>query len=138
MISNLREFQLGLEEFPKKTVPKAVGDFRAALSLEALRGVVLLSPVDTGRLRGNWQTTVSAPAEGSIEAVDKNGGSTISAGAAVIASAAPRPYEAIWLHNGVDYAGFVNDGTPLVPAVHMVEQTVSRLARRFGSSAGLR
>ena len=133
MSSNLREFELGLDLFGKKDVPKAVGDFRDAVSLDALRGVVLLTPVDIGRLRGNWQTTVSVPAEGAIEALDKSGGPTISKGAAVIGSAKSRPFEPIWLHNGVDYGEFVNDGTPKVPAVHMVEQTVNRLERRFGT-----
>ena len=132
MSSNLREFDLGLEVFGKKNVPKAVGDFRDAIALDALRGVVMLTPVDKGRLRGNWQTTISAPAEGAIKVIDKNGGATIAKGADVIASAGSRPFEPIWLHNGVDYGEFVNDGTPLVPAVHMVEQTVSRLERRFG------
>ena len=132
MSSNLREFELGLEAFAKKTVPEIVGDFRDATALEALRGVVLLTPVDKGRLRGNWQTTVSVPAEGNIEVTDKSGGPTIAKGAAVIGIAKKRPFEAIWLHNGVEYSEFVNDGTPLVPAVHMVEQTVNRLRRRFG------
>ena len=131
MSDNFREFDLALKTFGRKTVPEAVGDFRDAVALEALRGVVLLTPVRTGRLRGNWQTTVSAPAEGDVEAVDKNGGPTISEGAATIASAAD-PFEPIWLHNGVPYAEFVNDGTEKMAAVHMVEQTVQRLKRRFG------
>jgi len=131
-MSNVHEFTLGLEMFAKKNVPEAVGDFRDAISLEAVRGVVLLTPVDTGRLRGNWQTTVGAPAEGATDDLDKSGGPTIAKGAGVIASAKKHPFEAIWLHNGVPYAEFVDGGTPLVPAVHMVEQTVNRLKRRFG------
>lgn len=132
MSSNIREFEMGLNAFAKKNVPEAVRDFRDAIALDALRGVVMLSPVKTGRLRGNWQTTVGAPAEGDIEATDRSGGPTIAKGAGVIASAKRRPFEPIWLHNGLDYAEFVNDGTENVPAVHMVEQTVSRLERRFG------
>jgi hypothetical protein len=134
MSSNIREFEIGLNAFATKSVPSAVGDFRDAIALEALRGVVLLTPVDTGRLRGNWQTTISAPAEGEIDAIDKSGGPTIANGAAVIAGAKSRPFEPIWLHDGLDYAVFVNDGTPNVPAVHMVEQTVSRLKRAFGKN----
>jgi len=134
MSSNIREFTLGLEAFAKKNVPDAVGDFRDAIALEALRGVVLLTPVDTGRLRGNWQTRIGAPAEGDVKTKDKAGGRTIAKGATVIARAKKRPFEPIWLHNGLEYAVFVNDGTPNVPAVHMVEQTVGRLERRFGKS----
>ena len=135
MSSNIHEFNLGLRHFAERSVPDAVGDFRDALALEALRGVALLSPVKTGRLRGNWQVTISAPAEGhdpNKKDPSPNAGQVISEGARVIASAERQPFEPIWLHNGVPYAGYVNGGTPKVTAVRMVERTVERLKRAFG------
>ena len=60
MSSNIREFTVGLAAFANKSVPEAVGDFRDAIALDALRGVVLLTPVDKGRLRHNGQTTVGS------------------------------------------------------------------------------
>ncbi|HNU27153.1 MAG TPA: hypothetical protein PKJ38_13680 [Planctomycetota bacterium] len=36
------------------------------IALEMFRRVILRTPVDTGRARGNWQTTVGAPAIGEL------------------------------------------------------------------------
>lgn len=140
MSDNLHEFELGLKQFAKKNVPDAVGDFRDAVALEALKGVVVLTPKDTGRAAGNWQTTVGQPAEGDVDRTDKGGSGepgvpvvdTFGVGASEIATARGRPFEPIWLHNGLDYAEHINNGTERVPAVHMVEQTVQRIKRRFG------
>jgi hypothetical protein len=138
MSSNIREFTIGVREFAQTNVPQAVGDFRDAIALEGLKGVVLLTPVDTGRARGNWQTTIGAPASGEIDATDIRGRGapgaavidTNGVGRETIASAAD-PFAAIWLHNGLSYIGYLNDGTERIPAVHMLEQTVERLLRQF-------
>lgn len=145
--NNLREFRLTLGAFTEETVPERIRDFRDAVSLEALRGVVLLTPVDEGRLRGNWQLTLVAPAEGhDPDRLDGNGEETIAAGAealSVARSAGGNPFSIVWLHNGVPYGVYVNDGVapyttkagnphPGQPAVHMVEQTVERLQRAYG------
>lgn len=131
MSSNVREFTIGVRDYAKKGVPQAVGDVRDAIALEGLKGLVMLSPVDTGRLRGNWQTTVGEPAEGETGVLDPTGGATIEAGTVMI-SAAADPFVPVWLHNGLYYAAFVNNGTEKMPAVHMLEQTVARLRRILG------
>lgn len=132
MIDDFRKFELGLRDFATNEVPEAVGDLRDAVALEAHRGVVMMTPVDEGRLRGNWQVTVDHPAEGYGEdTIDESGGPTLAAGQAVIASAKRSPFSLIWLHNGVPYAGYVNDGTARSRAVHMVERTVERIQRMF-------
>jgi len=133
-MSDVRSFNRALATFAEQTVPDKVRDFRDAVALECLKGVVLLTPVDTGRMRGNWQTTIQFPAEGYDEdAKDKTGGKAIREGTNTIATAR-NPWVSIWLHNGVPYAEYVNDGTGKnnAPAVHMVERTVDRVARRFG------
>ena len=139
MSDNFREFDLALKSFGRKTVPEAVGDFRDAVALEALRGMVLLTDVDTGRARGNYQTTVGQPAVGDRNVTDISGKGdegasavdTVTEGAAVIAGARD-PFAPIWIHNGLDYVVYLNDGTAKIPARHMLEQTVQRLKRRFG------
>lgn len=128
---NLREFQVNLAEFVKDEVPESVRNIRDAASLEAVRSVVYLTPVDTGRLRGNWQTTIGRPAEGERDTLDPNGQVTVEIGQLTI-SEARDPYDPIWLHNGVPYGVYINDGTPKIVAFHMVEQTVDKLERRFG------
>lgn len=55
----------------------AVGVTRRA-ALDALQGVVLITPVDTGRARGGWRMTVGAPYEGEPpETPDKDGLATV-------------------------------------------------------------
>lgn len=131
MSDNLREFDIGVRRFTEKTVPEAVRDTRDAAALEGLKSLVMLTPVDTGRARGNWQVTVGSPAVGEIDREDKDGSATIAAGAAVVAGASD-PYVPIWAHDGVSYITHINDGTEKVPAIHMLEQTVARLRRIFG------
>ena len=41
------------------------------------REVVTLSPVDTGRFKGNWQLTIGSPATGSLLRYDESGGITL-------------------------------------------------------------
>lgn len=136
MTDNFREFDIGVRDFTDREVPEAVRDTRDAAALEGLKTIVNLTIVDTGRLRANWQTTVGAPAEGFIEdrkdrREAEGGNVAVSLGSAAIASAHDDPFDPIWLHNGLPYAIHVNDGSPTVTAVHMLEQTVARLRRIF-------
>lgn len=40
---------------------------RRAIVIELFSSVILDTPVDTGRLRGNWQASIGTPARGTIE-----------------------------------------------------------------------
>ena len=44
-----------------------------AIKIELFNGVIRDTRVDTGRLRGNWQTTTRVPATGEIERTDEFG-----------------------------------------------------------------
>src|SRR5690606_27017692 len=105
----LRVFELAIDQFVAAEVPERIRDLRDAAALECVRGAVLLSPVIPGRLRGNWQTTIGAPAEGSIEKMDPTGSEAIQAAKSAIEPAAD-PLAPIWIHNGLPYARAVNDG----------------------------
>lgn len=48
-----------------------------SITIALFKGVILSTPVDTGRARGNWQTTVGAPASGIVEGTDPSGASAI-------------------------------------------------------------
>jgi hypothetical protein len=58
------------------------------LCFDLLKGVVLGTPVDTGRARGNWQASIVTPASGEIDRNDRSGGSTIAAAQPAIEKAA--------------------------------------------------
>lgn len=48
-------------------------DFVQAVNIELFRSIVLDTPVDKGRLQGNWQTTVDIPASGELDRTGKGG-----------------------------------------------------------------
>lgn len=131
---SFREFDLGLRQYAEEAVPDAVRDFRDAIALEVLNGVVYETIYDTGRARGNWQVTAGTPAEGYDEDMkDQSGAPTVAKGEAVIARTRD-PYMPIWLHNGVPYIGVLEYGRAEHgrPAYHMVERTVARIVRSYG------
>ena len=131
MSSNVREFTVGLRKFAEKDVPGAVKELRDAVSLEAHRGVVLMSPVDTSRLRSNWSVGTPSPGDGYDDGKrDPSGMQTLAEGATVV-EGATNPFAPIHLWNAVPYAVHVNDGTARTRAVRMVEATVARIRRMF-------
>lgn len=84
-------------------VPKKV-------ALDLFRKVILRTPVNTGRARGNWQCTVTTPAVGETERTDMTGRQVI----AEVASAVDSWDVAnvgIFLMNNVAYIGVLEDGS---------------------------
>jgi hypothetical protein len=65
-------FALDLRAFEKKFGERADSLIRAA-ALDMLGAIVQRTPVDTGRARGNWQTTIGAPAGGTVTTLDPSG-----------------------------------------------------------------
>ncbi len=93
-------FALDISKLVKKyngNVDKAV---RTA-GFELVRRVVMNTPFDTGRLRGNWQATIDAPAMGTLERDDKAGQETIQAAMSAISQMTGRVF---WLSNNLPYA----------------------------------
>jgi hypothetical protein len=65
-----KKFNAELEGLKKLPVDQMI-KFQKVIALEALRRIVLKTPVDTGRARGNWQTTINRlPPSEPIEPVD--------------------------------------------------------------------
>lgn len=90
-------------------VEKAYIKFHRAVHLEALRRIIKRTPSDTGRLRGNWQTTVGAPASGTVPK-DVN---AISQGLAVLSQLGL--FETTWITNNLDYASYIENGQFVPP-----------------------
>lgn len=44
-----------------------------AITIELFSGVIMSTPVDTGRARGNWQTTTETPATGEVDRTGETG-----------------------------------------------------------------
>ena len=64
----------------------AIDDVFREVVIEIGTSVIRLSPVDTGRFKGNWQFTVGSPSNQSLDTVDKAGHETIAALVAQVSS----------------------------------------------------
>ena len=70
-------FAESLAAFAEQT-KEAIDDVFRDVVIEIGTSVIRLSPVDTGRFKGNWQFTVGAPSNQSIDTFDKAGHGTIA------------------------------------------------------------
>lgn len=63
-------FSLDITKFAQKT-NSTLDEAARAIKISLFNGVIRDTRVDTGRLRGNWQTTTGAPASGEVDRQDK-------------------------------------------------------------------
>lgn len=59
-----------------KKAEKAVDQTVRAVTFALFSEVIDRTPVDTGRLKGNWQVSQAVPASGTLTVTDKDGGTT--------------------------------------------------------------
>lgn len=100
-----------------------------ATIIELFRAVIQDTPVDTGRLAGNWQTTASTPAAGEV-----NRGKGAAEAEATLTVKKPGVY---WLTNNLPYAQRIEfDGHSSVKAPQgMVRINLRRITAILNSEA---
>lgn len=69
---NEGSFALSLAEFAEQA-KEAIDSSLREIVIEIGASVIRMSPVDTGRFRGNWQFSIGAPEQGQLDRLDKNG-----------------------------------------------------------------
>jgi hypothetical protein len=84
-----------------KKIGVNVEDLAAATFIEVFSGVIRATPVDTGRARGNWQTTKNSPASGTTERIQKNKNAGVATSEAHAVVNKPGLY---YLTNNLPYA----------------------------------
>lgn len=127
-------FALQLSEFAKRAGRNADLVVQK-VATDVLRRVVLRSPVDTGRFRGNWQTTISAPAAGSVAIEDKSGNVAISKGQQALVSFQCGPD--IFITNNLPYGRRLEyEGWSKQAPAGMVRITVSEYANIVARAVG--
>ena len=105
---------------------KDVGDETRAFALRAFRNIVLSTPVDEGRARGNWQLSISTPINSQTEDFDRSGGATINKGVSVIRAAIRAKYPVIWITNNLPYIQRLNEGHSQQAPIKFVETAITR------------
>jgi len=130
LFKNLAQFNRELQDFSRRLLPAQIVLFQKRITLDLLVGIVLDTPVDTGRARGGWQTTLNSPTTQAPDRKDKTG--TVAIQEAQRAMANLQPFAVVFIQNNVEYIAFLEDGTPKVAPFGMVRKNVQRVASIFG------
>lgn len=129
MANNAAEFSIELDKIFDEHVEKQVLTVLQKLAMEGLSRMVLRSPVDTGRFRGNWTVSIGGPDRSASHPEDKNGGATITRGTAPIA-ALTEP-KVVWMLNSLPYANRLENGWSKQAPAGVVAVTVAELTAFF-------
>ena len=125
-----REFTLQLNKEILETDEK-IDIAVKKIGIDALKNVVKKSPVDTGRFRGNWQTTIGTPTSLTVRSVDKSGTATINAGVRKVTKFDYKKNKVIFIQNNLPYANRLENGWSRQAPKGMVSQTIQLLNARY-------
>lgn len=119
-----RSFSLNVDHWVEKIIRDG-GTLDQAIriiALELFTKVILRSPVDTGRFRGNWQVMIGDVPDGVLDLTDPNGAATISKMTAEVLKL--RAGQTITLINNLPYSLKLEDGWSKQAPAGMVKMTV--------------
>ena len=126
MPTNLAQFNAALTASEKK-IKGDIKKFHQQVIAELFKRIVLRTPVDTGRARGNWQIEIGGPAQGTLEVVDKDGDPTISKEVAKLSDIPP--FSLIHISNNLEYISYLeHDKRSKQHPEGMVEISLTELA----------
>jgi hypothetical protein len=121
-------FNLDISNFINKTSETADAEVRK-ICLDLLTGIVLKTPVDTGRARANWFTSIGNPGANITEATDPSGSSSISGSMSAISKATGN---VLWITNNLPYIYRLEfEGWSKQAPAGMVRVTVNDIARQL-------
>lgn len=109
--------------FTRKTEAKIETAIRK-IALDVFREVIMMSPVDTGRFRGNWQVAIGKMPAGTVEIDDKSGTATL--GKAQATALGLKAGQTIFLVNNLEYAAALEYGHSQQAPSGMIRLTVQR------------
>lgn len=116
--ANIEAFNKAMLAIADEQVPETANKFKRVVALKVLRGVVLKSPVDTGRFRGNWHVSLGSPTSSEVKGAEGIGAPDKSPAAAAATVAGLENKEIVqvkfgqnlWINNNVPYAGRIENG----------------------------
>lgn len=132
-------FSKDIEAFVFSSLEEAA-NVREAAAIELFSGIITDTPVDTGRLRGNWQLSLDSPANGTLKREVRNRNKSLTQ-AERSRVENPRLYEnpnrVIYLTNNLEYAGYIEYGTAKIAPRRMVKLNVDRVKKNVAKLAAL-
>lgn len=132
-----------LAKMATQVAPEKAAQMHAKVHIQINDGVVLDTPVGNpdlwasppppnyvgGRARGNWQSTIGAPATGETGLLDRSGAPSRAAGTQV--AQAINPGQVSYITNNVPYIERLNDGWSTQSPAQFVETNIDRVAAQF-------
>lgn len=120
------DFEADLDQFRLQALAAIEQTFRDVVILIG-ESLVNLSPVLTGRFKGNWQFTIGAPANSSLITTDPEGDATIAK--LVAAANALEPGQVAYIVNTLIYAIPLEYGHSKMAPNGMVRLTIAEFER---------
>lgn len=121
-------FGSDLDSFAKKA-PKQVDEARRKTVLDLFSAIIKSTPVDTGRAKGNWQTSVGTVRAAVLERMDPTGQGDMSTEVETELLAALAQWsddDTITLANGLPYILRLEDGSSKQAPAGMARRNVKR------------
>lgn len=118
------EFSFAVSRFASQTKEKEKLVIRK-IAIECFRRIILGTPVDTGRARGNWQASTGNPLGGIVESNDKGGSATIAAMVSEVSTWTPKDDLPAFITNNLPYIQRLNEGWSKQAPAHFIEQVLS-------------
>lgn len=112
-------FKLNVAKFSKAT-KSTIAEASRAIKISLFNGVIRDTRVDTGRLRGNWQTSTGKPITVTIERFDRSG-NTVTAEVSSVVSA----FGVDYITNNLVYAPVWNERDGII------DKNIARLRRNI-------
>lgn len=91
--------------------------------------VIKETPVDTGRLRGNWQSSLNVPEQTELQIEDRSGGNAIAS--AKSATERLEIGDIFWFTNNLPYARRIEEGYSQQAPQGMLRRNFALLASKF-------
>lgn len=114
--TNLREFVKAVKIEVEIAGFQQFKLFKNKVTKIALNRIVDRTPVDTGRMKGNWIVGVnSIPSDVDVNRFDKGGEGSKAAGGVIIDSSSGL-FDDLFIVNNINYLKFVHDGTEKITA----------------------
>ncbi len=98
---NLDQFTGRVKTFAERAPAEVVTKAMRLIALEALRRIVLKTPVDTGRARGNWQISIGGLSRNQLTTESKGAGNVIEREAKKFAGL--EPFDVVYIENSLPY-----------------------------------
>lgn len=119
----------------RRITAKAKGDAALVVrrvSFELLSRVVLMSPVDTGRFRANWNISGGGIDTRTTDDVDKGGAEALGRVSAELSAAKFDRPMVIWFTNSLPYARQLEYGYSKQAPAGMVRVSIRDIVSRYG------